>query len=43
MAAIRQLDRADIEIIAGKLPDGKEYYYDLARTAMENLRREEVN
>lgn len=43
MAAIRQLDRADIELIAGKLPDGKEYYYDLARTAMENLRREEVN
>ena len=43
MAAIRQLGRADIELIAGKLPDGKEYYYDLARTAIENLRKEELN
>ena len=43
MAAIRQLERADIELVAGKLPDGKEYYYDLARTAIENLRKEELN
>lgn len=43
LAAIRQLDRADIELIAGKLPDGKEYYYDLARTAIKNLRKEELN
>jgi len=41
--AIRRLDRADIELIAGKLPDGKEYYYDLARRAIENLRSEQVN
>jgi len=43
MAAIMQLDRADIELIAGKLPEGKQYYYDLARTAIENLRKEELN
>jgi len=43
IAAIRQLERSDIELIAGKLPDGKEYYYDLARTAIENLRKEELN
>ncbi len=43
LEAIQRLDRADIELIAGKLPEGKEYYYDLARTAIENLKREEIN
>jgi len=43
IAAIRQLDCTDIELIAGKLPDGREYYYGLARRAIENLRKEELN